>query len=325
MSKQKAAKPREQKPVSARIAKGPREAGVAVASPGKSPKKKPAPASAATFSIEAPELPDAVDAKAFESGGYPHQKKLKRKRYDRELQRLQIELLKLLAWVRKDGQRVMIVLEGRDAAGKGGVIQRLTQHLNPRSVRIVALPKPTDVEARQWYFQRYVSHVPPQGEIAIFDRSWYNRAGVEPVFGFCTQAQSEAFLKEAPEFEAMLTRDGVRIIKVFLSIGREMQMKRLHARWHDPLKRWKLSDLDFKAIDKWEDYSVAYERMLSQTDSAAAPWTIIKANDKRRTRLELIRHILTLLPYTDKDPELGEVDREIVLPAAKFLSSGGEQ
>ncbi len=276
------------------------------------------------FNIEAEKLPEWVERKAFGSGGYPHKHKMKPKLYDKELWTLQVELLKLLDWVKREGQRIVIVFEGRDAAGKGGAIQRLTQHLNPRSARIVALPKPTDVEARQWYFQRYIAQMPPKGEIAIFDRSWYNSAGVERVFGFCTPEQTDAFLSEAPQVEAMLVRDGVRIIKIFLSIGPEMQMKRLHARWHDPLKRWKLSDLDFKAIEKWNDYSTAYERALSLTDSAEAPWTIIKANDKRRTRLEVIRHIIKVLPYTGKNPHLGEADHGIVLSAAKFLSEGSE-
>lgn len=284
------------------------------------PKDPPKP----VFDIHAEELPDWIDQKAFHSGGYPHKRKLKRKPYEKELHRLQIELLKMLDWVKREGQRVAIVLEGRDAAGKGGAILRLTEHLNPRSVRIVALPKPTDVEARQWYYQRYVAHTPPRGEIAVFDRSWYNRAGVERVFGFCTPEQTDTFLHETPGFEAMLARDGIRIIKIFLSIGPEMQMKRLHARWHDPLKRWKLSDLDFKAIEKWNDYSLAYEKMLAMTDGSEAPWTVIKANDKRRTRIEVIRHILRQLPYGEKNSAIGESDKGIVLSAPAFLAEGGE-
>ena len=278
------------------------------------------------FRIDAKRLPAWIDDAAMRSGGFPYDKRVKRKAYATDLYRLQIEMLKLLDWVKRDKQRVVVVMEGRDAAGKGGAINRITQHLNPRSVRIVALPKPTDEEARQWYFQRYIGHMPPCGEIAIFDRSWYNRAGVERVFGFCTPEQTDAFLREAPNVEAMLTRDGVHLVKVFLSIGREMQMKRLHARWHDPLKRWKLSDLDFKAIEKWEDYSNAFERMLSATDSAAAPWTVVRANDKHRTRLEIIRHLLTVLPYSKKDDAaIGTIDRKVVLSAAAFLADGGEE
>ena len=278
------------------------------------------------FEIAVDKLPERIEAAAMRSGGFPYDDKLKRKPYARDLRILQTELLKMLSWVKHEARRVVIVMEGRDAAGKGGAITRLTQHLNPRSVRIVALPKPTDEEARQWYFQRYIAHMPPCGEIAIFDRSWYNRAGVERVFGFCTPAQTDKFLTEAPAFEALLARDGILIIKFFLSIGREMQMKRLHARWHDPLQRWKLSDLDFKAIAKWDDYSAAFEQMLSQTDSAEAPWTVIRANDKRRARLEIIRHILSVLPYSKKDEAVvGAVDQKIVMSASAFLGSGGEQ
>jgi polyphosphate kinase 2 len=277
------------------------------------------------FKFDVPSLPKWIDKAALRSGAYPHDDKMKRKAYDRELRLAQIELLKLLSWVKDEGKRLVIVFEGRDAAGKGGVIARVTQHLNPRSVRVVALPKPTDEEARQWYFQRYVARMPPRGEIALFDRSWYNRAGVERVFDFCTPTQTEEFLREAPVFEAMLTRDGVHIVKIFLSIGVEMQMKRLHARWHDPLKRWKLSDIDFKAIEKYDDYSRAFERMLEATDCPEAPWMVVLANDKRRERLAVIRHILTALPYTGKDEKaVGAVDKKILLTAKQFLANGGE-
>jgi polyphosphate kinase 2 len=278
------------------------------------------------FKFDVRRLPKWIEEASIRSGGYPYDKKMKRKAYERELRLVQIELLKLLAWVKDRGERVVVVFEGRDAAGKGGVIARVTQHLNPRSVRVVALPKPTDVEARQWYFQRYVAHVPPRGEIALFDRSWYNRAGVERVFDFCSPGETEEFLREAPVFEAMLARDGVHIIKIFLSVGLEMQMKRLHARWHDPLKRWKLSEIDFKAIEKWDDYARAFERMLAATDSREAPWTVALANDKRRERLAVIRHILTTLPYKGKDEKaIGPLDRSILLTAAEFLSKGGEE
>jgi polyphosphate kinase 2 len=281
---------------------------------------------AATFRFDADDLPRAVDDCALASGGFPYDKKLKRSAYESDLRKLQIELVKVLNWVKASGERVAIVFEGRDAAGKGGAIQRLTQHLNPRSARIVALGKPTSTEAGQWYFQRYVAQMPTRGEIAIFDRSWYNRAGVEPVFGFCTPRETEHFLDEVPAFEAMLARDGVRIVKFFLTIGREMQMKRLYARWHDPLHRWKISDIDAKAIEKWDAYSTAFETMLARSDSAAAPWTIIRANDKRRARLEVIRHLLDVLPYTDKDSRaIGTPDRRISISAATFLGTGGEE
>jgi polyphosphate kinase 2 len=278
------------------------------------------------FAIDSPCLPPEIEGRAFSSGDFPHDKKLKREIYDEELPKLQVELLKLLDWLRDEGERIVLVFEGRDAAGKGGTIARLTQHLNPRFARVAALGKPSSEQQGQWYFQRYVPHLPTRGEMTIFDRSWYNRAVVEPVFGFATQAETEAFLGEAPRFEAMLARDGVRLVKFFLSIGREMQMKRLHARHHDPLKRWKLSELDYKAIDKWDEFSAAIEAMLMHTDSAAAPWTVIRANDKLRTRLETIRHVLDVIPYAGKDMKvIGQKDREIVLSAASFLGAGGEQ
>lgn len=280
----------------------------------------------AEFEIRTPKLPEDIKKNALTSGNYPYEKKLKRKEYEQELRDLQIELLKALNWARSSGERVVIVFEGRDAAGKGGTIKRLTEHLNPRSARVVALTKPTEQERGQWYFQRYVAHMPTRGEFSIFDRSWYNRAGVERVFGFCTPEETESFLNETPGFEAMLARDGKFLIKFFLTIGPEMQMQRLHARWHDPLARWKLSDLDFQAIDKWNDYSTAYETMLRHTDTAPAPWTILRANDKKRLRLEAIRYVLNTLPYKGKDEKLVKnIDRKLVLSAANFLGMGGEE
>ena len=295
---------------------------------GRSPAaKKAAPKrQTAKFDIRGAELPEWVADAALQSGGYPYAKKLKTSEYEEELRQLQIEQLKALDWIKKSGERVIVLFEGRDSAGKGGTIKRVTQHLNPRSAKVVALGKPTEVEQGQWYFQRYVAHFPPRGEITLFDRSWYNRAGVEKVFGFCTPQQTDAFIAEAPGFEAILARDGKFLIKYFLTIGPEMQMKRLHKRWHDPLARWKLSDLDFKAIDKWEDYSSAYEYMLKHTDTATAPWTVLRANDKKRLRLEAIRYLLMTLPYTGKDEKLvSQPDPNIVLAAAPFLSSGGEE
>ena len=273
-----------------------------------------------------PRLPDAIAAAALRSGGFLYDKRLGEKRYEKELRLLQIELVKLLNWTKTKDERIAIVFEGRDAAGKGGAIQRLTQHLNPRQTRVVALSKPSPVEAGQWYFQRYAAHMPTRGEMTIFDRSWYNRAVVERVFGFCTPDETRRFLAEAPNFEAMLARDGVRLFKFFLTIGKEMQFKRLFDRWNDPLDRWKISDLDAQAIDKWDDYSAAIERMLRETDTPAVPWTIIRANDKRRSRLEVIRHLLDALPYDDKDKAaIGKPDRAISLTAAEFLESGGEE
>ncbi|MCC0005091.1 MAG: polyphosphate kinase 2 [Methylobacteriaceae bacterium] len=293
---------------------------------GKATERSKAAEAVKAFAIDAPDLPKAIDKAALTSGGYPYDKKLKRKAYAKELRRLQIELLKLLDWVQNKGERIVIVFEGRDAAGKGGTIARLTQHLNPRKAHIVALSKPTPREQDEWYFQRYVPHMPAKGEIVVFDRSWYNRAVVEPVFGFATEAQTQTFLDRVPEFEDMLARDGIRIVKIFLTIGREMQMKRLHARHHDPLKRWKLSGLDYQALDKWDDFSRAIERMLARSDSAPAPWTVVRANDKRRTRIEVIRALLDVTPYEGKDAgTVGAIDRKIVLSAASFLGDGGEE
>jgi polyphosphate kinase 2 len=280
---------------------------------------------APVFDIKAAELSEAIDAAALGSGAFPYPKKLKRKRYEAEITLLQIELLKLQNWVRESGARVVIVFEGRDGAGKGGTIHRFTQHLNPRGARIVALAKPSDTEKGQWYFQRYAAQMPTRGEIVFFDRSWYNRGGVEPVMGFCSPEEHERFLVEAPAFEGMLVRDGVLLFKLFLTIGREMQMKRLHARYHDPLKRWKLSPIDFEAIDRFDAYSQAYETMLGRTDTERAPWTIIRANDKLRARLNAIRHVLNALPYAEKDEAVVKaVDRRIVLGADAFLGRGGE-
>ena len=295
-------------------------------SDGKAKERSKAAEAVKAFAIDAPDLPKAIDKAALTSGGYPYDGKLKRKPYAKDLRRLQIELLKLLDWVEDKGERIVVVFEGRDAAGKGGTIARLTQHLNPRKAHIVALSKPTPRESDEWYFQRYVPHLPAKGEIVVFDRSWYNRAVVEPVFGFATPQQSETFLDRVPEFEDMLARDGIRIVKYFLTIGREMQMKRLHARHHDPLKRWKLSGLDYQALDKWDAFSAAIEKMLARSDSAQAPWTVVRANDKRRTRVEVIRHLLEVTPYAGKDQKVvGEIDSKIVLSASSFLGDGGEE
>lgn len=275
--------------------------------------------------FRAKKIPDHIEESALTSGGFPYDKRMKREAYEKELQALQIETVKMLDWVKKTGQRVMVVFEGRDAAGKGGAIKRLTEHLNPRNARVVALGKPTEQERGQWYFQRYIAHLPTRGEISIFDRSWYNRAGVEPVFGFCTPQETDSFLAETPAFESMLARDGKVLIKFFLTIGPQMQVLRLHQRWNDPLARWKLSDLDFQARDRWDDYSLAYERMLHRTDTPDTPWTIVRANDKRRSRLECMRHLLNMLPYAEKDEALTKaIDSKIVMTATQFLGQGGE-
>ncbi|HWV22348.1 MAG TPA: polyphosphate kinase 2 [Devosia sp.] len=277
------------------------------------------------FDIDNPELPAAIDKAALKSGGFPYDKKLDRDEYDTQLYALQKQLVRLQAYMAKAGERIVLVFEGRDAAGKGGTIKTIMENLNPRYNLIAALPKPNDRERTQWYFQRYIDWLPAAGEMVLFDRSWYNRAGVEPVMGFCTQEQTSLFLEEAPEFEKRITRDGIRLFKFWLSIGREMQLKRFHDRRHDPLKTWKLSPIDLEALNKWDDYSKARDRMLEKTDSQHAPWTVIRANDKRRLRLNVIRTVLNGFEYEGKDKKaIGKIDDEIVLSADEFLKMDGE-
>ena len=272
------------------------------------------------FDIDDPVLPDWIDEKAFESGDYPYGKKLDNDEYEKTLTQLQIELVKVQFWQQKTGKRIMAVFEGRDAAGKGGAIHATMAYMNPRSARIVALTKPTETERGQWYFQRYVATFPTAGEFVLFDRSWYNRAGVEPVMGFCTPEEYEKFLKETPRFEKMIASEDIHFFKFWLDIGREMQLKRFHDRRHDPLKVWKLSPMDIAALNKWGDYSDKRDRMLKETHTDTAPWTVIRANDKRRARINLIRHILTTLDYEGKDKQaIGAVDDKIVGSGPGFL------
>ncbi len=277
------------------------------------------------FDIDNPELPRAINKAALTSGNFPYAEKLDDDEYDTQMYALQKQLVLHQAHMAKAGTRTIIIFEGRDAAGKGGTIKRFLENLNPRYNLIAALPKPNDRERTQWYFQRYIDWLPAAGEMVLFDRSWYNRAGVEPVMGFCTPEQTEQFLDEAPEFEKRLTNDGIKIFKFWLSIGREMQLKRFHDRRHDPLKTWKLSPVDLEALDKWDAYSAARDRMLKRTDSKHAPWTVIRANDKNRLRLNAIRTVLHGLDYEGKDKdEIGKIDREIVLSAKEFLEIEGE-
>ncbi len=285
--------------------------------------QQPADASANAypdFNLDQPELPKSIEKAALGSGGYPYDERMKRKKYEKQLHELQIELLKLQAHVKKTGSRLVVVFEGRDSAGKGGCIQRFTEHLNPRQARTVALAKPTDGERGQWYFQRYVAHMPTRGEIALFDRSWYNRAGVERVMGFADQDRVAEFLREAPEFEAMLVRDGIHMIKIYLDIGREMQIKRFHSRRHDPLKQWKLSDIDLIAISKWDEYTRAQQEMFRFTHTTTSPWVVVLANDQRRARLEAIRLVLGSMEYDDKDAKvIGTIDDKIVGSGPEFF------
>ena len=265
------------------------------------------------YTLDADELHPDIEARAFRSGGYPYPDKMKTKRYEEELRLLQIELCKFQDWQKESGERVVMVFEGRDTAGKGGTIKRFMEHLNPRHAHVIALTKPTEAERGQWYFQRYAVHMPTAGDMALLDRSWYNRAGVERVMGFCTPEQVEQFYLEVPEFEHMLVRDGIKLFKFWLTIGREQQMRRFHRRKADPLKRWKLSPIDYAAVGKWADYTQAKTEMFECTHTEHAPWTVIKANDKKRSRLNCIRVMLSGLDYAEKnDKAIGEIDARIV-------------
>jgi polyphosphate kinase 2 len=246
---------------------------------------------------------------------YPYDERMPRDEYERAKRLLQIELVKLQNWVKDTGQKLVIIFEGRDAAGKGGTIKRFTEHLNPRGARVVALEKPTENERTQWYFQRYVTHLPHAGEIVLFDRSWYNRAGVERVMGFCTPGEYHEFMREAPEFERMLVRSELQLTKFWFSVSRSEQRTRFVIRQVDPVRQWKLSPMDIEALDKWDEYTEAKEAMFFYTDTEDAPWTVVKSNDKKRARLEAMRHILERFDYDGKDPEIvGKPDRKIIGP-----------
>ena len=232
---------------------------------------------------------------------YPYSEEMRGKTYDKEMAALQIELVRLQRWARDSGTRIAMVFEGRDAAGKGGTISRFRENLNPRGARVVALPKPSDIEATQWYFQRYVDHLPAGGEIVFFDRSWYNRGVVEHVFGFCTDSQREHFFRQVTEFEHMLVDEGIHLFKFWLNVGRAEQLRRFLSRENDPLKQWKLSKIDVDGLHKWDAYSDAIRETLHRSHTPHAPWTIVKSDDKKRARLAAIRHVLTALDYTGKD------------------------
>ncbi|HEY9039182.1 MAG TPA: polyphosphate kinase 2 [Roseovarius sp.] len=243
---------------------------------------------------------------------YPYPKRMGREDYEARLTAMQIELVKMQSWAKASGARIAIVFEGRDAAGKGGTIKRLCEHLNPRRAHIVALPKPSEIERTEWYFQRYIRHLPAAGEIVCYDRSWYNRGVVETVFGFCTDAERALFFDQAPAFEKMLVQDGIILIKIWLNVGRAEQLRRMLGREGDPLKQWKLSWIDVEGLKKWDDYSAAITSTLERTHSVHAPWTVIRSDDKRRARLAVIRRVLSAVPYDAKDATaIGEVDPSI--------------
>ncbi|MEQ1636458.1 MAG: polyphosphate kinase 2 [Methylococcales bacterium] len=269
--------------------------------------------------------PDDQLSDDWRKGGYPYRNLMARKNYEKTKYQLQVELLKLQAWVKETGQRVVILFEGRDAAGKGGTIKRMMEHLNPRGAKVVALEKPSDVEKGQWYFQRYIQHLPTAGEIVLFDRSWYNRAGVERVMGFCSNEEYNEFMRQAPEFERTLTRSGIYLLKFWFSVSRKEQRRRFSEREAHPLKQWKLSPIDLASLDKWNDYTKAKESMFFYTDTADAPWTVIKSDCKKRARLNCMRYILHKLPYSNKVTEkIGPID-PLLVGRAHVVYEQGEQ
>lgn len=270
--------------------------------------------------------PDTILSAGWREGEYPYKNLLSRKAYEKQKYRLQVELLKLQAWVKDTGQRVIILFEGRDAAGKGGTIKRFMEHLNPRGARVVALEKPSEVEKGQWYFQRYIEHLPTRGEIVLFDRSWYNRGGVERVMGFCSLSEYDEFMRQTPEFERQLVRSGVHLFKFWFSVSREEQRRRFKERQVHPLKQWKLSPIDMASLDKWDDYTRAKETMFLHTDTSDAPWTVIKSDCKKRARVNAMRYVLQRLPYTRKDlGVIGSVDPLIVGRPSLVPSIGDDQ
>ena len=269
--------------------------------------------------------PDDELSDDWRTGGYPYKNLMSRKNYEKQKYRLQVELLKLQGWVKETQQRVLILFEGRDAAGKGGTIKRFMEHLNPRGAQVIALEKPSEVERTQWYFQRYIAHLPSAGEMVLFDRSWYNRAGVEKVMGFCTQDEYTEFMRQAPDFERNLVRSGIHVIKFWFSVSRAEQRRRFKERENHPLKQWKLSPVDRASLDKWNDYTKAKEAMFFHTDTADAPWTVVKSDCKKRARLNALRYVLYKLPYTNKDiTRIGPLD-PLIVGRANSVYEKGEQ
>lgn len=267
--------------------------------------------------------PDAI-RDAFETGRYPYRTPLARKPYEAEKAKLQAELLKVQKWALETGQKFVVLFEGRDAAGKGGTIKRYTEHLNPRFARVVALNKPSEREMGQWYFQRYIEHLPTSGEMVFYDRSWYNRAGVERVMGFCSASDYLEFMRQAPEFERMLVRSGIRLFKYWFSVTPEEQRRRFEERANDPLKRWKLSPIDLASLDKWDDYTAAKEATFFYTDTADAPWTIVKSKCKKRARLNCMKHFLSRLDYPDKDETVATPPDPLIVGQASHVLHGSD-
>jgi polyphosphate kinase 2 len=267
---------------------------------------------------------EAPGKKTIISQNYPYERMMRSADYEKEIKLLQIELVKMQAWVNQSGERIVMIFEGRDAAGKGGTIKRFTENLNPRGARVVALPKPSETEKGQWYFHRYVEQMPTSGEIVFFDRSWYNRAGVEHVMGFCNPHEYLEFMRQAPEFERMLVRSGMRLFKFWFSVSREEQLRRFLGRAQDPLKQWKLSPMDVESLGRWDEYTKAKEAKLFYTDSGDAPWTIVRSDDKKRARLNAMKHLLNQIPYDGKDESLVSSFDPSIIGSAKDIYETGE-
>jgi polyphosphate kinase 2 len=267
----------------------------------------------------------ATSKKDIISTTYPYERMMKSSDYEEEVKLLHIELVKMQAWVKETGERVILIFEGRDAAGKGGSIKTFTENLNPRGARVVALVKPSDTERGQWYFQRYVQRLPTNGEIVFFDRSWYNRAGVEHVMGFCSPHDYLEFMRQAPEFERMLVRSGIRLFKFWFSVSRSEQLRRFLSRAQDPLKQWKLSPMDVESLGRWDEYTKAKEAMLFYTDTADAPWTIVRSDDKKRARLHAMKFLLSSIPYDGKDEALVNTLDPLIVGSAASIYEHGEK
>lgn len=286
---------------------------------GGEPQRAEAPPASTVRKLTALQHDRDTVRRLFETGEYPYRKKMGVREYEKQKALLQVELLKVQDWVRDTGERIVILFEGRDAAGKGGTIKRFTEHLNPREARVVALNKPSEEERGQWFFQRYIKHLPTAGEIVFYDRSWYNRAGVERVMDFCAPQEYLEFMRQTPEFERMLVRSGIRLFKYWFSVTQAEQKRRFEARETDPLKQWKLSPIDRASLDKWDDYTEAKEAMFFYTDTADAPWTVIRSNDKKRARLTCMRHFLASLDYPDKDTEVAKPPDPLIFHQAEKL------
>lgn len=262
---------------------------------------------------------------AHSKGVYPYREKMATSEYEQEKLKLQAGLLKVQQWVKSTGQRILVLFEGRDAAGKGGAIKRFMEHLNPRAAHIVALEKPTEREMGQWYFQRYIKHLPTKGEMVFFDRSWYNRTGVERVMEFCTPSDYLEFLRQCPSLERMIANSGIKLVKYWFSVSRLEQLRRFHGRKTDPLKQWKLSPIDLQSLDKWDDYTKAKEAMFFHTHTADSPWTVIKSDDKKRARINCLRHFLSVLDYPNKDPKMARTpDPKIVIDGSEAYDNDKE-